>query len=47
MRCLTPQLLVRFHEGYEPRDVDRHDLAALAVEFGLALPPPYGDAPVE
>ena len=47
VRCLTPQLLVRFHEGYEPRDVDRRDVAALALEFGLQLPPPYGDAPVE
>jgi lincosamide nucleotidyltransferase A/C/D/E len=47
VRCLTPELLVRFHEGYEPRDIDRHDVAALALEFELPLPPPYGDVTVE
>jgi lincosamide nucleotidyltransferase A/C/D/E len=47
VRCLTPELLVRFHEGYEPRDVDRRDVAALALEFGLPLPSPYGDMTVE
>lgn len=47
VRCLTPELLVRFHEGYEPRDVDGRDMAALASEFGLQLPPPYDAVPVE
>ena len=41
VRCLTPQLLMAFHLGYEPRQVDRDDMAALARHFDLALPPPY------
>ena len=42
VRCLTPELLVRFHAGYEPRDVDRADMAALAERFQVSLPPAYG-----
>ena len=41
VRCLTPELLGRFHEGYEPRGVDRSDMAALAERFGLPLPATY------
>jgi len=41
VRCLTPELLGRFHEGYEPRDGDRSDMAALAERFGLPLPATY------
>ena len=41
VRCLTPQLLVTFHLGYEPRDIDRRDMAALAERYGLQLPDPY------
>jgi lincosamide nucleotidyltransferase A/C/D/E len=43
VRCLTPALLLDFHLGYEPRAIDREDMAALADRFGLALPPPYED----
>ena len=39
--CLTPALLVRFHDGYEPRDVDRIDMALLAEAFDLSLPARY------
>lgn len=41
VRCLTPELLVTFHLGYEPRDVDGRDMAALAARYRLALPDPY------
>ncbi len=41
VRCLTPELLVTFHLGYEPRDIDRRDMAALAAHYGLELPDPY------
>jgi lincosamide nucleotidyltransferase A/C/D/E len=41
VRCLSPELLVTFHLGYEPRDIDRNDMAALADAFGLQLPDPY------
>ncbi len=41
VRCLTPELLVTFHLGYEPRDIDRRDMAALAERFWIRLPDPY------
>ena len=41
VRCLTPELLVTFHLGYEPRDIDRRDMAALAERYGLELPDSY------
>jgi lincosamide nucleotidyltransferase A/C/D/E len=37
VRCLTPELLVTLHAGYEPRDIDRADMAALADRYGLDL----------
>ena len=41
VRCLTPELLVSFHTGYEPRDIDRADMAALAACYELELPAAY------
>jgi lincosamide nucleotidyltransferase A/C/D/E len=41
VRCGTPLLQVTFHQGYEPREHDRLDMAALAQAFGLTLEPPY------
>jgi lincosamide nucleotidyltransferase A/C/D/E len=41
VHCLSPELLVTFHLGYEPRDIDRNDMAALADAFALQLPEPY------
>jgi lincosamide nucleotidyltransferase A/C/D/E len=41
VRCGTPELQLVFHAHYEPRDHDRRDMAALADEFGLDLPPAY------
>jgi lincosamide nucleotidyltransferase A/C/D/E len=43
VRCATPDLQLAFHAHYEPRDHDRRDMAALAGEFGLSLPPSYLD----
>ena len=43
VRCGTPELQVTFHRGYEPREHDRRDMAALADAFGLTLGPPYSD----
>ena len=43
VRCGTPSLQLAFHEHYLPRDHDRADMAALAEEFGLPLPPAYRD----
>jgi len=41
VRCGTPDLQIAFHRGYEPREHDRRDMAALALAFGLTLEPPY------
>jgi len=41
VRCLAPELLLTFHLGYEPRDIDRRDMAALAERFRIQLPEPY------
>ncbi len=43
VRCATPDLQLSFHSRYEPREHDRRDMAALADEFGLSLPPAYLD----
>lgn len=41
VRCCSVALQVLFHEGYDPSDRDREDMAALAARFDLDLPPPY------
>jgi lincosamide nucleotidyltransferase A/C/D/E len=43
VRCGTPELQVTFHRGYEPREHDRRDMAALAEAFGLTVGRPYSD----
>lgn len=34
--CLSAEQQIRFHQGYEPADRDRHDMAQLRQVFGLA-----------
>ncbi|MFF8594565.1 nucleotidyltransferase domain-containing protein [Streptomyces sp. NPDC015220] len=34
--CLSPEQQVHFHQGYEPADHDRHDMARLRQAFGIA-----------
>ena len=41
--CLTPQLLVLHHQGYEPSDKDRHNVRALCERFEIPLPAAYAD----
>lgn len=36
--CLSAELQLEHHSGYEPRDRDRKDMASLADRFGLELP---------
>lgn len=36
--CGTPALQLAFHQGYEPTERDRRDMAALARAFDLTLP---------
>ena len=40
--CLTPDLQVRHHLGYQPDADDQHDMRRLAERFQLELPSPYG-----
>lgn len=40
-RCEAPEWAVRWHTGYEPRDVDRHDVPLLCERFGIELPPAF------
>jgi lincosamide nucleotidyltransferase A/C/D/E len=41
VQCLSPQLQLRFHLGYEPDDDDRHDIALLCQHFGFEVPDEY------
>ncbi|WP_055588861.1 nucleotidyltransferase domain-containing protein [Peterkaempfera griseoplana] len=34
--CLSPEQQVYFHQGYEPEDHDRQDMARLRQRFGVA-----------
>jgi lincosamide nucleotidyltransferase A/C/D/E len=43
--CLTPELQLRHHLGYPPREADRHDVGLLSVRFGLRVPPDLRPAP--
>ena len=45
VRCLTPELQVRFRMGYEWNERDEHDLTLLASHFEIPLPPPLRSAP--
>ncbi len=36
VQCLSAEQQVYFHQGYEPRDRDRHDMAQLRRAFGIA-----------
>ena len=45
VRCVSPAWLVRFRTGYEPRAVDRLDVAALCARFGIEVPEAF--APTE
>ena len=39
--CLTPELQLDHHLGYQPDADDHHDMCRLADRFQLELPPPY------
>jgi lincosamide nucleotidyltransferase A/C/D/E len=41
--CLTPELQVVHHDGYEPTEKDREDLDRLHQRFGVTLPEQYGE----
>ena len=39
VRCLTAELQLRHHLGYEWSDTDEHDMRLLRDHFGIVLPP--------
>ena len=39
VRCNTPELQLRFREGYPWSDNDLHDVHLLAARFGVPVPP--------
>ena len=41
VRCEASEWSLRWHSGYPPREVDRHDVLLLCRRFRLALPPEY------
>lgn len=47
VRCVAPAWLLRFRSGYEPRAVDRLDVAALCARFDLEVPEAYRDRGVD
>ena len=49
VRCISPAWLVRFRTGYEPRAVDRLDVAALCARFDIEVPEAFAprDASVD
>lgn len=41
VRCLSPEVQLECHLGYEPDADDFHDMQLLKERFGLELPPPF------
>jgi lincosamide nucleotidyltransferase A/C/D/E len=41
VRCIAAEYLVEFHTGYELKESDYHDVAALCEKFGIELPEEY------
>jgi lincosamide nucleotidyltransferase A/C/D/E len=41
VRCLSPEIQMRFHTGYEPDEDDRHDVRLLAQRFNVKVPEGY------
>ncbi|WP_405095193.1 nucleotidyltransferase domain-containing protein [Micromonospora sp. NBC_01412] len=42
VRCEAAEWAVRWHTGYPPRAVDRHDVPLLCERFGIDLPGAFG-----
>jgi lincosamide nucleotidyltransferase A/C/D/E len=42
VRCLSPEVQLLCHHGYQPDDTDRRDMLLLAERFGLTLTEPFG-----
>jgi hypothetical protein len=45
VRCISARLQLEHHRGYEPDEIDYHDMQLLAEAFALEPPPEYGEPP--
>ena len=41
VRCISPEWAIKFHSGYELKEKDYRDVAALCEKFGIQLPVEY------
>ena len=41
MRCLTAEAQIKYHQGYEQKEKDRHDVLLLCQTFGFSIPEEY------
>ena len=41
VRCLTAEAQLLYHQGYEQKEKDRHDVLLLCKTFGLSIPKEY------
>lgn len=41
VHCITPQAQVRYHLGYELREIDFHDIKLLCEHFAISVPEEY------
>jgi lincosamide nucleotidyltransferase A/C/D/E len=41
VRCISPEWAIKFHSGYELKEKDYKDVAALCENFGIPLPDDY------
>ena len=45
VRCLTPEVQMRCHTGYEPHQASYEDVTALSRRFGIPVPKEYSLSP--
>ncbi len=41
VRCISPEWVVKFHNGYKLHDTDFHDINAICQKFNIELPDEY------
>ncbi|MDR0287709.1 MAG: nucleotidyltransferase family protein [Clostridiales bacterium] len=41
VRCLTAEAQILYHQGYEQKEKDRHDVLLLCETFGFSIPEEY------
>jgi lincosamide nucleotidyltransferase A/C/D/E len=41
VRCMPAEAQVLYHQGYEQKEKDRHDVLLLCKTFGISIPEEY------